>query len=129
MVGIVLEGQIAVEERQRLLEDGSEISVVLRERDAQGKKSTTMLQFGMNGSVAWVWCQEDKEGSDGRTVLEEVLVHEAVELFRGYLERMELRRCLVDSSPLSPAIVEIEPSIQDVVANLAAEFGITVPLG
>ena len=126
MIGITLEGEAAVDERRRLLEDGREVPVTLRERDARGKKSATRLQFGLSGSVGWVFCQEEKEGSDAGTVLEEVLVHEAAELFGGYLERMMLRQCLVDPSPLSAEFVEISPCLEHVVADLAAEFGIKI---
>jgi hypothetical protein len=128
MVGIVLEGEAAVVERQRLLEDGKEIAVALRERDARGKRKASWFQFGWDGAVAWVFCREEDEGMDGRVLLEEVLAHEVAELFRGYLERMMIRQGLVNPSPLSPAFVEIQPSIHNVVANLAAEFGIKVNL-
>jgi hypothetical protein len=113
-----------VDEHKRLLEDGREISVALKERDAQGRKSATKFQFGIGGGVAWVWYQEDKGGSDSRYVLEEVLIYEAAEKFGGYLERMQLRRCLANPSPLSAELVEIDPSIKDMVEHLEVEFGI-----
>lgn len=128
MNGIVLEGQIAVEEHKRLLNDGTEINVGMRERDAGGKKKSTWLQFGMDGSVAWVFFRVEEKGVEPRVVLEEVLAHEAAELFGSYLDRMTLRRCLVDPSPLSPEMVEISPCLEDVAQDLEAEFGITVPL-
>lgn len=59
-----------------------------------------------------------------RNVLEEVLIYEAAELFGGYLERMQLRRCLANPSPLSAELVEIDPSIKDMVEHLEVEFGI-----
>lgn len=128
MVGIVLEGQPAVEEQKRLLEDGKEVNVAMMERDSQGRKKVSRIQFGLGGGLAWVFCEVKKEGTDTTTTLEKALVHEAAELFGGYIERMELRRCLVDPSPLSAAFVEISPCIQDTIAVLEAAFDITVPL-
>lgn len=126
MVGITLEGEAAVDERRRLLEDGREINVGVRERDARGGRRALWLQFGMCSSTAWVFCME--ESKEPKIILECVLVHEAAELFGGYLERMMIRKGLVDPSPLSPAFVEIQPCIEHVIEDLGAEFGIKVSL-
>jgi hypothetical protein len=128
MVGIVLEGEAAGVEPQRLLEDGTEISVAVREWDAQGKKKAIWMKLGSCPSTAWVFYRVEAEGMEPQVILEEVLFHEAAELFGSCLERMMLRQGLVDPSPLSPAFVEISPCIQDTNAALEAEFGITVPL-
>jgi hypothetical protein len=128
MDGIVIEGEAAAEERQRLLEDGKEVPLGFRERDASGRKKTTRLQFGMNGSTAWVFCEQKKDGSDTKTILEEVLAHEAANLFGGYLERLELCQCLVDPSPLSPAFVEVCPCLDHMIDDLKEVFGINVSL-
>lgn len=128
MVGIVLEGQAAITERQRLLEDGKEVPLSMWERDARGRKRALRLQFGLNASTAWVFCQDKSEGLEQRETLEEVLVHEAAALFAGYLERMELRRCLVDPSPLSAELVDINPSPAHMAEDLKVVFGINVPL-
>ena len=124
----ILEGEAAVEERQRLLEDGKEISVAVRERNSRCKMRTYGFQFGMNSSFAWVFCRDEPEGLEARELFEWVPADQAVELFQGYLERMQLRRCLIDPSPLSPEMVEISPYLEDVVQDLEAEFGITVSL-
>lgn len=128
MVGIIIEDEAAVEERERLLQDGTEISVTVKERDAWGKKKTTRLQFGMNASTAWVYCQNEREGMEPQKILEAVLTHDAHELFQGYLERMMIRQGLVDPSPLSAEFVEIGPCIEYVVRDIDAEFGIKISL-
>ena len=128
MVGIVLEGAAAVDERQRLLGEGKEVPLNMGERDARGRKRALRLQFGMNASTAWVFCQEKCEGREWREALEAVLVHEAAALFAGYLERIELRRCLVDPSPLSAELVDINPCLADMVEDLREVFGIEVNL-
>lgn len=128
MVGIVLQGEGATVERQRLLKEGREVSINLRERDARGRKKSSLLQFGMNGSTAWVFCRVQETGMEPRVLLEQVLADEAAALFAGYLERMELRRCLVNPSPLSAALVDISPCIAHMAENLGEVFGINVPL-
>lgn len=128
MNGIVLEGIEATEERQRLLKDGKEIALALRERDAIGKKKASWFQFGSNGAVAWVFCRIEADGCVPRVMLEEVLAHEASELFGGYFERMVIRQGLVDPSPLSAEFVEICPRLHDVFTDLKVEFGIEVDL-
>lgn len=128
MDGVVIEGEAAAEERQRLLDDGKEVPVILSERDGRGRKKRTSLQFGMNGSTAWVFCRVQETGMEPRVLLEEVLPHEAAALFAGYLERMELRRCLVDPSPLSAELVDINPSLADMAEDLMEVFGINVSL-
>lgn len=128
MVGIVVEGEAAAIERRRLLEDGREVPVALRERDANGNMMATWFQFGMGSDVAWVFSKDETEGSDSKTVLEEVLAHEAAELFGCYLDRMMIRQGLVDSSPLSPELVEISPCIRNVVQDLEAEFGVKIAI-
>ncbi len=128
MVGIILEGAAADDERKRLLEVGKELPVALRERDADGKKKASWFQFGMNGSTAWIYCRDEEEGREPKIVLEGVLVHEAAGLFRGYLERMELRHCLVDPSPLSAELVEVSSCIEDVVTDLVEEFGVELKM-
>jgi hypothetical protein len=126
MNGIVLDGIEATAERQRLLKDGKEIAVALRERDATGKKKASWFQFGSNGAVAWVFYRIEGDGCMPRVMLEEVLAHEASELFGGYFERMMIRKGLVDPSPLSAEFVEICPCIEDVMEDLKAEFDIKV---
>lgn len=128
MCSIILEGEVAVEERRRMLEDGKEISVAVRERNSRCKMRTYGFEFGMNSSFAWVFCRDEAEGSAARLLFEGVPADKAVELFQGYLERIQLRRCLIDPSPLSPDMVEISPYLEDVVQDLEAEFGIIVPL-
>jgi hypothetical protein len=124
MHGIILEGEEAVVERQRLLKDGKEIPMVVRVRDSRGRKKTTWLHLGMCPSTAWAFCREEVEGLEPWVLLEGVLAHEAGELFGGYLERMRMRQCLVDPSPLSAELVEIDPCIKDVIADLEAKLGI-----
>jgi hypothetical protein len=126
MNGIVLEDQFALEEHKRLLEDGKQISVAVRERNSHGRRKASRIQFGVGDDVGWVFYQEDDEGSEPRMILEEVLIHEVAELFHGYLERMLLRRCLVDPSPLSPEFVEFQPDIQNVLECLNADFSIQI---
>lgn len=128
MYGIILEGEDAILERRRLLEDGREVSVALRERDSRGKRKTTLLRLGMCASTAWAFCQEEVEGLEPRVLLEGVLAHEAAELFGGYFERMMIRQGLVDPSALSPELVEISPCIEDAISDLEAELGIRVEL-
>ena len=128
MVGIVLEGEAATVERQRLLKDGREITVVVRVRDSRGRKMKTWLRPGMGPSTAWVFSQEEGEGLEPRVLLEGVLAHEAAELFCGYLDRMRLRQCLVNPSPLSAEFVEISPRIEDVLTDLEEEFGVELTM-
>lgn len=126
MVGIVLEDEAAVVERSRLLEDGKEISVSVRESDSHGNKKTTWLQLGMCPSTAWAFYRVEHEDMVQQIILEEVLVHEAAELFGSCLERIMIRKGVVDPSPLSPTFVEIQPSIEDLVKYLEAGFGIKI---
>lgn len=128
MNSIILEGRAAVDERKRLLVGGKEVAAALKERDARGRERTTSLQFGLGPRAAWVWCRDEREGMEPQTTLEVVLVEEAPELLGGYVERMELRQCLIDPSPLSAEMVEISPCIQDLVEQLALEFGIKINL-
>lgn len=51
MNGIVLEDQFALEEHERLLEDGKEVSVTMMERDSQGRGKTSRILFGAGGDV------------------------------------------------------------------------------
>ncbi|MCB2156065.1 hypothetical protein KQI84_14400 [bacterium] len=128
MVGIILEGEAAVDERKRLLKEGREVPVALRERDSQGRKTAGWYHFGVGSSGGWVFCNEETEGADPRTFLELVLPHEVADLFRGYLERMMIRQCLADPSPLSAELVEVSPFLEYVVADLDAEFRIKIAL-
>lgn len=128
MDGIVLEGEAAVAERQRLLTEGREVSLNLWERDARGRKKTTCFQFGVGGDVGWVFYQAKEKGMEPQVVLKEVLVHEVAELFQSYLERIELRRCLVDPSPLSAQFVDINPCLADMIDDLKEVFGVGITL-
>lgn len=128
VVGIVLEGEAAVAERQRLLMEGKEVPLAFRERDAQGRRRSQWLQFGMNSSAAWVYCRDERQGIEARMLLEAVLADEATALFAGYLERMELRRCLIDPSPLSAELVDVNPCVADMVDDLKEVFGIGITL-
>lgn len=124
MTGIVLAGTEAVDERKLLLADGREVIVAIRERDAHGKKKTAWMQLGCCPSTAWVFYRVEAEGMEPRVILEEVLAHEAAELFGACIERLQLRRCLVDPSPLSAQFVEISPDLGDVVTDLRNAFGV-----
>jgi hypothetical protein len=128
MLGIVLEGEAAVVQRQRLLTEGREVPINLWERDARGRKKRSSFQFGMNASSAWVFCRVDEKGVEPRLILEEVFAHEAASLFGGYLDRIELRRGLVDPSPLSAELVDVNPCVADMVEDLKEVFGVGITL-
>lgn len=122
--GIVLEGEAAVVERQRLLEDGREVPLVVRVRDSRGRKKTTWLRLGMCSSTAWVYWREEAEGCMTKQFLEMVLAHKASAFFLNQVERLQLRGCLVDPSPTSAQFVEISPDLGDVVTDLRNAFGV-----
>ncbi|MDK2972503.1 MAG: hypothetical protein PWP23_2258 [Candidatus Sumerlaeota bacterium] len=128
MVGIVLEGEQAEEERNRLLQEGREIPVGVRIRNARGKETALWLGLGLSGSSAWLFCREERVGEASKVSLEGVLAHEAQAFFAALLEGLHLRQCLVDPGPLSPEIVEISPCIDNVLDDLRAEFGIELNL-
>lgn len=128
MTGIVLEGEQAEEERMRLLEEGQEIPVAVRIRDAQGKKTALWLGLGMSASTAWLYCKEVREGEEPIVSMEGVPAQEAKAFFSSKVDCLRLRQGLVNPSALSLELVEVSPCIEHVIDDLRAEFGIDVGL-
>ena len=61
---IILEGTEAQAERQQLLADGKEVSLVCRRRDARGRDISKIVYFGRSGQSAWVAVQDFKNPDD-----------------------------------------------------------------
>jgi hypothetical protein len=95
-------------------------------RDARGKKTTLLFDLGMSARAAWLSCGEEREGEQPRVSIERAIAPSAEAFFAAWVERLHLRKRLVDPSPLFPEAFEIQPCIGDVVEALRTRFGIEV---
>jgi hypothetical protein len=121
---IILAEKEAEMERQRLLADGRELSLIIHRRDAWGVDINKAVSFGRSGTSTWVVVQD-------LTFPEYIGIEiagcdQAQELFSVHVERIMTAKMLTNSDPLSPERCDIHPSIEDFVAALKTEFGIEV---
>lgn len=121
---ITLAGPQAQAERVRLVANGKEVNLVCRRRDARGVDVSRILYFGRSGECAWVVSQGLKAPDD--IGIEIAFPDQARDLFAGYIERVMLMRQLVDPSPLSPEMVDLNPDIDALVEDLKAEFDVGI---
>lgn len=121
---ITLSGTEALAERQRLLADGREVSLVCRRRDAQGVDVSRSLFFGRSGQCAWVVSQALEVSGEVGIVI--AFPGQAQPLFASHVERIMIAKMLTNSDPRSPEWFDLEPGIDDFVEELREVFGIEI---
>lgn len=121
---ITLTGDHAAAERQRLLADGTEVNLVCRRRDSRGKDVSKIIYFGRSSESSWVAVQGFKNRED--IGIEISFPDQAQMLFAAHVERVMIAKQLTNSSPLSPELVDLNPTIDDFVAQLREAFDVEV---
>lgn len=121
---ITLDGAEALTERQRLLADGKELSLLCRRRDARGRDVSRTLYFGKSGECAWVASQSLKDPDD--IGIDIALPAQTQLLFAAHVERIMLAKQLTNSDPRSPEWFDLDPGIEEFVADLRTEFDVVV---